>query len=258
MRRIDRHRARRTAELLVHPHLVADGQLVDLGDHAAVDQEDRHLTARADRLHERLRDPGAADWREGRMAAQRLAEPTVERVGDDDQTGTARADPWLDDRGAELGDRRRELRVAGGQPRRHGRDRIELGEVGLVVVPLEHVGAVEQSGRVQRARPREELLGADGRSPRWPGSPRAKPRPSRRRSRPTAPTRSRCPRAVSALSSASNAGLALAAGQRRWRAGLSCGSSGAGSSSLPWKVCAAVSRLLPSTLSPFSMTTRLW
>ena len=58
----------------LHAHLVADGQLVDLGDHAAGEHEDRHLAAGAHRLHERLRDPGATDRGVRRVAAQRLAQ----------------------------------------------------------------------------------------------------------------------------------------------------------------------------------------
>ena len=69
--RVQRHGDGAAAVLLVHPHLVAAGPLVDLGGGPAAEDEDRGLAHRAHRLDQRLHHPRAAAASSGSSARTR-------------------------------------------------------------------------------------------------------------------------------------------------------------------------------------------
>ena len=156
------HGPRGAAEVLVHPDLLAGGELVDLRDRPC---------RRARRPRSRPRSartrPAAARPR-GRRRRSSGGSGYVPRRGSAGSSTTITPPPPAPTRGlttampnaatASLSSSR--VAAVQGGDRRYA---VELGQVGLVGVPGEDVGAVEQPGRaVHRPRPGQELLGALG------------------------------------------------------------------------------------------------
>ena len=149
--------------MLVHPDLLPCRELVDLRDRGTVEDEHRGLTLGSHRGDQRLHDPGARRRRQPRVALDDGAQARVGRVVDHDDTTPAGAHPRLHDRRAELRHGGGELLAGARRPRGYRGHRAQAGEVGLVVVPGEDLGAVEQPGRgVYLPGPGQELLGALG------------------------------------------------------------------------------------------------
>ena len=177
------------------------GSLVDLGDGPAAEHEDRGLPLGPHRLHQRLHHP-----RRRRQPARSRSSRTLDATTTPDAAG---ADPRLDhdlaptrqrrpaDRGPAW--RRRAARSA-----RTGTSVGELDQVGLVGVPGEHVGAVEQPGPASTAR-------AQARNsvvppvvvPRRPHRDEVAPRPVDGRVVPDHPPARRCRASARAASSSS-------------------------------------------------------
>ena len=122
-------------------------------------------------------------------------EPRVGRVVDDQYAAPAGADARLDHGRAELGHRRPRARPASSRSRvGTTRQVAEAGEIGLVDVPGEDVGAVQLRGRPRRpAAPRPRTRRAGRCSPRSSGPPPGRRPPSRRPGRPRPPSGRRCP-----------------------------------------------------------------